>query len=63
MAFGHTDDVPNTFDPEAEPTPESSSLPPKVKVSSQMDLTPIYIKKSHNFKTDTFGPPMQGGFF
>ena len=29
MAFGHTDDVPNTVTTEAEPTPESSSLPPK----------------------------------
>ncbi|MGY8767688.1 MAG: hypothetical protein ACKVH8_04530 [Pirellulales bacterium] len=26
MAFGHTDDVPNKFDPEAKPTPESSAV-------------------------------------
>ncbi|MGY8767541.1 MAG: hypothetical protein ACKVH8_03775 [Pirellulales bacterium] len=26
MAFGHTDGVPNTFDPEALPTPESSAV-------------------------------------
>ncbi|MGY8767818.1 MAG: hypothetical protein ACKVH8_05205 [Pirellulales bacterium] len=32
MAFGHTDDVPNTFDPEAKPTPESSAVLHNVKV-------------------------------
>ncbi|MGY8770493.1 MAG: hypothetical protein ACKVH8_18925 [Pirellulales bacterium] len=26
MAFGHTDDVPNTFDPETVSTPESSTV-------------------------------------
>ncbi|MGY8768047.1 MAG: hypothetical protein ACKVH8_06425 [Pirellulales bacterium] len=26
MAFGHTDDVPNAFDLEASPTPESSTV-------------------------------------
>ncbi|MGY8768066.1 MAG: hypothetical protein ACKVH8_06520 [Pirellulales bacterium] len=26
MAFGHTDDVPNSFDLEAQPTPESSAV-------------------------------------
>ncbi|MGY8770206.1 MAG: hypothetical protein ACKVH8_17455 [Pirellulales bacterium] len=31
MAYGHTDDVPNTFDLEAQPTPESTSVPPGVK--------------------------------
>ncbi|MGY8767213.1 MAG: hypothetical protein ACKVH8_02120 [Pirellulales bacterium] len=30
MAFGHTDDVPNTIDPEAQSPPESSSLSPDV---------------------------------
>ncbi|MGY8769514.1 MAG: hypothetical protein ACKVH8_13930 [Pirellulales bacterium] len=34
MACGHTDDVPNTVDPEAWPTPESSSLPPNLEVHS-----------------------------
>ncbi|MGY8767041.1 MAG: hypothetical protein ACKVH8_01255 [Pirellulales bacterium] len=38
MAYGHTDDVPNTVDPEAWPTPESSSLPPKVKPFCTRDL-------------------------
>ncbi|MGY8767056.1 MAG: hypothetical protein ACKVH8_01330 [Pirellulales bacterium] len=28
MAFGHTDDVPKTVDPEASPTPESSAVLP-----------------------------------
>ncbi|MGY8768344.1 MAG: hypothetical protein ACKVH8_07950 [Pirellulales bacterium] len=26
MAYGHTDDVPNTFDSDAKPTPESSAV-------------------------------------
>ncbi|PHR95416.1 MAG: hypothetical protein COA78_30200 [Blastopirellula sp.] len=26
MTYVHTDDVPNTFDPKAQPTPESSAV-------------------------------------
>jgi hypothetical protein len=44
MAYGHTDDVPNTFDLEAEPTPETSSVPPDFKVLYQKGLTPILFK-------------------
>ncbi|MGY8768400.1 MAG: hypothetical protein ACKVH8_08240 [Pirellulales bacterium] len=30
MAFGHTDDVPNAVDSEAQPTPDSSAVLPKL---------------------------------
>ncbi|PHS03115.1 MAG: hypothetical protein COA78_19040 [Blastopirellula sp.] len=46
MAYGHTDDVPNTFDLEAMPTPESSSLPPDVKLLYTMNLIPYFIKNA-----------------
>ncbi|MGY8771572.1 MAG: hypothetical protein ACKVH8_24415 [Pirellulales bacterium] len=33
MAFGHTDDVPNAVDPEAQSTSESTSVPPNIKIA------------------------------
>ncbi|MGY8770078.1 MAG: hypothetical protein ACKVH8_16800 [Pirellulales bacterium] len=38
MAFGHTDDVPNTVDLEAQPTPESSAVLPSIKAFGTVKL-------------------------
>ncbi|MGY8771368.1 MAG: hypothetical protein ACKVH8_23385 [Pirellulales bacterium] len=38
MAFGHTDDVPNTFVPEAQSTPESSAVLHDINASDTVKL-------------------------
>ncbi|PHS00793.1 MAG: hypothetical protein COA78_23535 [Blastopirellula sp.] len=38
MAYGHTDDVPNTVDLEAQPTPESSAVLPEINIAQLQNL-------------------------
>ena len=46
IAFGDTDDVPNTFDPEAQSTPESSAVLPDIKKFSTVESNAIYLIRS-----------------